>query len=128
MGTKSTGNSSGIGFTVPVIIDDNVTGRYVGLNDESAGIYIDFTDFKNEITVYDANEPTNFQVYSMVFNPENSTYEPSTLKSSTGALCGTLCALGAIAIASSDGPAPFMDALAVTYAVACLAECVAKEQ
>lgn len=126
--TKSSEVSPSLGISVPVIINNEVVGRYVGLVDQSAAIYIDFTNFKNEIIVYDVINPSRFQIFKMKYDAERDVYEPFVLKSTNDALCGALCALGAIAIAASDGPAPFMDALAITYAATCLAACVANEQ
>ena len=125
--TKSSEISPSLGISIPVIINNEVVGRYVGLVNQSAAIYIDFTDYKNEIIVYDVIDPTRFQVFKMKYDAERDVYEPIVLKSTNDALCGALCALGAIAIAASDGPAPFMDALAITYAATCLAACVANE-
>jgi len=37
--------------------------------------------------------------------------------------CGVNCTVVAMVIAASDGPAPLMDILAISYQVSCLAQC-----
>jgi len=112
------------GTTFPVMDDNEVIGRYLGTNDESVALYMDFTDYTNKITIYDVNNPTNKQEFEMIYNSETGNYEPvKTDVSSRGFWCSASCALGVIAIAASDGPAPLMDYLAVAYGVACLQAC-----
>jgi len=74
--TKSSEISPSLGISVPVIINNEVVGRYVGLVNQSAAIYIDFTDYKNEIIVYDVIDPTRFQVFKMKYDAERDVYEP----------------------------------------------------
>lgn len=120
-------NLSKSGISFPIIDDGKVIGRYLGLSDQSAATYIDFTDYENQVTVYDVLDPSKFQIFKMIYNPEKGLYEPIILKSTTGFWCGAACALGTIAIAASDGPSPLMDILAVSFSVACLADCLAAE-
>lgn len=121
--TKSSGSIANF-ITFPVIEDGKVIGRYIGFTDQSCAVYIDMKDYTNTVTVYDAINPSLHETVSMVYDSEKGIYIPVRLKSANGFLCSTLCAIGTIAIAASDGPVPVMDALAATYAIACLAQCL----
>lgn len=125
--TKSSDVSSVDGITFPVMVDNKVIGRYIGLSDQSSAIYIDLSDYTNTITIYNVNDPNIFEEFEMVYNAEENIYEPITLKSATGFWCGVACGLGTVAIAASDGPAPMMDVLAASYAIACMAQCLEQE-
>lgn len=111
------------GTTFPVMNEQEVIGRYLGLNDESAAIYIDFSDYQNQITIYDVNNPTKFEVVETVFDSKTNSYLP-VQKYSKNTWCKASCYIGSMAIAASDGPAPFMDVLAVSYGITCIAACV----
>lgn len=113
------------GIIFPVMEDDKVVGRYIGLLNQLSAVYIDMTDYTNTITIYDVNNPDLSQKFDMIYNPEKDIYEPVVLKSATGFWCGVACGLGTVAIAATDGPSPLMDVLAASYAVSCLASCVA---
>jgi hypothetical protein len=110
------------GITFPIIENEEVIGRYIGLSDESSAIYIDFSDYTNKVTVYNVIDPSVFETFQMIYNPENGNYEPSYF-GEKGFWCGASCTIGAIAIAASDGPSPLMDFLAISFQIACLADC-----
>jgi len=124
--SKST-NSDIKGVTFPLIDDDFVIGRYIGLDDESIGFYIDFSDYTNKITVYNLNDIETPQVFEMVLDISTNTYKP-VLYSDYQAkwryyLCGSACVAVSTAIALVDGPAPLMDVLAVAYLLDCVLNC-----
>ncbi len=110
------------GVTFPIIDNEEVIGRYIGLSDESSAIYIDFSDYTNKVTVYNVNDPSVFETFEMIYNPVNGKYEPSYI-GMKGFWCAASCTIGAIAIAASDGPSPLMDFLAISFQIACLADC-----
>jgi hypothetical protein len=112
------------GLTFPIIDKNEVIGRYVGLTDESNVIYIDFENYKESITIYDVNNPSKFITVNTVYDSKTDTYTISPNKS----WCEASCTLGAIAIAASDGPAPFMDYLAVAYLISCMQDCHTQQQ
>jgi hypothetical protein len=125
---KSNGDNSNInGITFPVIEEGKVIGRYIGLIDQTSCLFIDFSDYTHQVTIIDVNDPSKQQVLDMIYDSKDGTYRPNFLKNGCGFWCSAACALGAIAIAASDGPAPFMDALAITYSIACLAACLENE-
>lgn len=117
--TKTTSN---MGVTFPVIDNKTVIGRYIGLSDETKGVYFDLSNYTNQITAYDVHNPSNYLVIQMTYNPDNDKYEPS-LNNLKSYWCEISCCLGAMAIAASDGPSPLMDILAATYCATCIAEC-----
>jgi hypothetical protein len=118
----TTKETSTKGVTFPVIDNNIVIGRYIGLSDESKGIYFDLSDYTKKIIAYDANNPSVHLVINMIYNPTNGNYEPS-LSSMKSYWCEIGCCLGAMAIAASDGPSPLMDILAASYCAACILEC-----
>ncbi len=111
------------GITFPIMDNNEVIGRYMGTSDENISVYIDFSDYKNIITIYDATNPSKFQSVKMVLDHSTNTYKPDPKLQAKDFWCNMTCTIGAIAIASSDGPAPLMDALAVSFVIACLADC-----
>lgn len=108
--------------------ENNVVGRYFGTSDELEAIYLDYSNYHEYVRIYDVNNPSVYDVIPMALNDKTGNYEPIVdfQNKTNGWLCGTLCALGTIAIAFSDGPVPAMDVLAATYAVTCLADCATK--
>lgn len=120
--SKSTQNIDAVTF--PIMNNNKVIGRYLGDKSGNNAIYIDFNDFKNKIVIYDVNDPTKFQVLNMLYDESSNSYKPDLKYQAKASFwCKAACTVGAIAIASSDGPAPLMDILAYTYAVACLLDC-----
>jgi hypothetical protein len=117
---KST--ASQVVVTFPVMQDNEVIGRYYGTEDETVAYYIDFSNYKNSITIYDVNDPELFQTINMIYDPESGLYVPeySDFKVTW---CEVSCLIGAVAIASSDGPSPLMDILAVSYEISCILAC-----
>lgn len=124
--TKSSDNTANF-IIFPVMEDGKVVGRYLGFTDQSYAIYIDMSDYTNSVIVYDVINPSLHETVSMIYDSEKGIYIPVSLKSASGFWCGLACGIGTVAIAASDGPIPVMDALAATYAVACLASCLAQE-
>ncbi|WGK64415.1 hypothetical protein [Croceiramulus getboli] len=113
------------GVTFPIVQDNQVIGRYIGLESELSAIYIDFSDYTNKILVINVLEPETHIYLDMILDPVSGNYVP-VLPTEKGFWCSAACAIGAIAIASSDGPAPIMDALAISYSIACLADCASE--
>ena len=113
------------GITVPIEENNQIIGRYIGLTDQSASVYIDFSDYENTVRVYNVNNPSQFQDFQMVYNSTTRNYQPlfGANGESGGFWCEAGCVIGAIAIAASDGPFPLMDALAISYEIACLSDC-----
>ncbi|MHA7830598.1 MAG: hypothetical protein ACX93O_05830 [Flagellimonas sp.] len=108
-------------ITFPVMKEEKVIGRYYGLVDESSAIYIDYSDYQNKIVIYDVNNPSAFQTLKPDLKSKFGGYTTET--TSKGGLCAVGCGLAAAAIIASDGPAPFMDFVAVSYLAVCLADC-----
>ena len=118
-----------VGVSFPVIDEDIVVGRYIGTDDEKTAVYMDFTNYEEEIIIYDVNDPSKFNSYKMELDAENEVYIPVGLNQSRGGFwCAATCTLGALAIAASDGPFPVMDLLAVSFQAACLADCALKDK
>lgn len=109
------------GATFPIVDGDNVIGRYLGLSDQSTAIYFDFENYEESISVYDVNNPDFQRTYYAEYDAKTNSYIYNDLGNK--GWCEVSCTLGAMAIAASDGPAPFMDYLAVAYGIACLADC-----
>lgn len=105
----------------PIIENELVIGRYIGLADESIALYIDFSVYTNKITVYDVNDSSQFQDFQMIYNSETGNYE--VVNTNRGFWCSVNCTVVALVIAASDGPSPLMDILAIAYQVSCLAQC-----
>ncbi|MFD0931416.1 hypothetical protein ACFQ0R_02275 [Psychroflexus salinarum] len=119
---KSMTKTSGVSF--PIINNNKIIGRYIATIDERSAVYIDFSDYQNKIIIYDVNNPSKFESFEMVLNEKSNTYSPvynSSLEK--GFWCDAQCTLAAIAIAASDGPAPLMDILAISFQITCLASC-----
>lgn len=108
-------------ITFPIMEEEKVIGRYYGLVDESSAIYIDYSDYQNKITIYDVNNPSAFETLKPDLKSKFGGY--TTESTSKGGLCAVGCGLAAAAIIASDGPAPFMDLVAVSYLAVCLADC-----
>lgn len=116
------------GVTFPLIDDDFVIGRYIGLDDESIGIYIDFGDYTNKITIYDVNGIESPQVFEMVLDLSTNTYKPVIDLDYQNRgwrywVCAGGCTAVSVAISLVDGPAPLMDILAVAYQLDCVLSC-----
>ncbi|RYC52597.1 hypothetical protein [Flagellimonas olearia] len=117
-----------VGITFPIIENEKVIGRYFGLCDESIALYIDYSDYENQIVIYNVNNSAQFAIVEMELNLETLTYIPIQVSSKEysakgSSWCAVSCGIGATAIALSDGPAPLMDLVAVTYMAACLTDC-----
>jgi len=108
-------------ITVPIIKDENVIGRFYGINNGTEGFYVDFSNYTKEITVYDANNPLIREVIKMELNDEGM-YVP-ILNNKTIFYCRLSCTIGTMAISASDGPLPLLDILAVAYFASCMAGC-----
>jgi hypothetical protein len=112
------------GVTFPVTNNEEVIGRYIGTADEISAIYIDFSDYKNKITVYDVNDPSKSENFIMILDEATNIYSPEiNSDSGKGFWCDAQCTIAAIAIAASDGPSPLMDILAISFQITCLAAC-----
>ncbi len=61
--------------------------------------------------------------YPTIYDPKTDSYLIANSSNATNGWCEVACTLGAMAIAASDGPVPIMDALAIAYGIACLADC-----
>lgn len=118
---KSSGASNPEAFAAPVIKDGVVLGRYVGLANGKNAMYIDYSDYKNSITIYDVNNPENYKTLPTRLNEETGVYE--VIQSTKGFCCGAACGFGTVAIMATDGSLPFMDIIAVGFANSCLANC-----
>lgn len=113
------------GVTFPIIENGEIVGRYLGLNNESVALYFDFTDYKNQVVIYDANDSTRFEIVKIDHDSKSNRYSFED-KYSKGGWCAISCGLGTLAIILSDGPAPVMDLLALAFEAACLADCASK--
>lgn len=124
--SKST-SSDVEGVTFPIIDNDFVIGRYIGIGDESIGLYIDFSDYTNKITFYDVNNIEEPETFQMVLDIATNTYKPVLdYQAKSGWrywLCSAGCAAGATAISLVDGPAPLMDVLALAWGADCILDC-----
>ena len=114
------------GITVPIEENNQIIGRYIGLTDQSASVYLDFSDYENTVRVYNVNNPSQFEDFQMAYNYNTNNYEPIRANGGGGFWCEVGCVLSAITISGLDGPFPFMDILAVAYEVACIADCADK--
>lgn len=115
------------GLTFPIINNNEVIGRYLGTSSQKTAIYIDFSDYKNKITVYDVNKIEEPKIFQMALDTSTNTYNP-VLNNQTKSgwrywLCAAACTAGAVAISLVDGPAPLMDVLALTYQLNCVLSC-----
>jgi len=112
------------GVTFPVMIDNVVIGRYIGSTVENTAVYIDFTDYKNKIIIYDVYNPSEFESVDMVLEEYSDSYIPvEYIQTRGGFWCKAACTIQAMAIASTDGPSPVMDVLAIAYGIACMLDC-----
>jgi len=111
------------GVTFPIMDNNKVVGRYIGLSDESTSLYIDFSNYENKIVIYNVNDPSEFETLNTVYNSDTDKYEVDLSAYRSRFWCGVRCTVAALAIAAADGPSPLMDILAVAYQVSCLAEC-----
>ena len=121
-------NSDIEGVTFPLIDNDFVIGRYIGLVDESIGMYIDFSDYTNKITFHDVNGIESPQVFEMVLDLSTNTYKPVIELDYQNRgwrywVCAGGCTAVSVAISLVDGPAPLMDILAIAYQLDCVLSC-----
>jgi len=122
LGTYKSSQTTIKGVTFPIIEDNKVIGRYIGISDESKGVYLDYSDYTNKIVAYDANNPSFNKTFRMVYNQDNQNYEP-VLNGTKSYWCEITCCLGALAISAGDGPAPVMDIIALAFFTSCMIDC-----
>lgn len=118
-----------------ILISGHIVG-YVTKNSSSLGL-TDIRIFESDkkLKFLDIVEEKNY-TFDLVYDEEfdalipdfdgSFDYTPYADNRCKGQLilCTGLCTLSAAAIAASDGPLPFMDAVAATYWVGCQGKCV----
>ncbi|MCV6631028.1 MAG: hypothetical protein OIF50_14340 [Flavobacteriaceae bacterium] len=110
-------------LTFPTIKNGMVIGRYIEYSDEEA-LYFDLSNYKKEVIVYNVFNKNEFQIIPTTLDLKTKSYKLDSSLARGGFWCKAACYIGAAAIAASDGPAPLMDALAVSYGITCIAACI----
>ena len=118
-------NNALLATSSPVISNNQVRGRLFQYAD-GITLYYDLSRYSEFVTTFDVFDKSS-QTYAMKFDAKSQSYQPD-FTTAGSFWCKAACTLGAMAIAASDGPAPLMDALAITYGAACLADCVINEK
>lgn len=110
-------------YTIPVITNGQVTGRI--FSNSGSIQYHDFTNYTKEIGVSNVtkNQPVTSTMFSTIYDSERNAYIVDATDVELRGWCEAACYLGVAAIAASDGPGPVMDALALAYGIACIADC-----
>lgn len=126
----------------PVVLNGKVTGRYFESITHNTGIYIDYSNYKQKITIYSGSNKGLHLTGSMVLDVEKGQYvfsgeylestfqddnsggiEQECLKPWRFAWCSAGCGFESAGIAVLDGPAPVMDIVAYNYLMVCIAAC-----
>lgn len=126
----------GIGYTsIEITLDGKVSGYYIEI--EGEGHYIDLGS-NNKINHFYVNNPKEKLEFELTQNDELGYKLPNFTKihisnlsnvqakcdnDAAATACVVTCGISAGAIALSDGPAPFMDVLAVSYFGSCTTGC-----
>lgn len=120
-----------------------ISGYYIEFEDK--GHYIDISS-QNKIRYFNVNNPKEYSEYNMVIDEKSGVKVPDFTENMPYGLtipngdfqqkvncdcdncpaavaCVVTCGISAVAIAVSDGPLPFMDALAVTFMASCTTGC-----
>ena len=110
-------------LSLPVIENDEVVSRLIVTN--SSSFIVDYSNWQNELKLYDFKETKPFVEFDMVLNEREAVYEPVYLKKENGkmAACAGACAISGFAIGLSDGPLPIADILGLIQMAICLQAC-----
>ncbi len=122
-------------LTFPIMEQNKVIGRYAGTKDERSAFYVDLSNYKNKVTLYNVNNLEDKVTYKMIFDETTNTYKPMNIQTKGGrdggmpwrySLCVGACGVEAVAIASVDGPLPIMDVGALVWFGNCTTGCYDK--
>lgn len=117
----------------PLMNENNsVTGRFIDI-EGSIGLYVDYSNYRKEIKIYDVDNPREAHTYPMRYNEKIKSYVPdfSNLQSRASwryVLCATSVTLAYAAACAADGPSPLLDILAFSAFTAGVATCIVDEE
>tara|TARA_Y100000385_G_scaffold235546_1_gene249393 strand:- start:120 stop:731 length:612 start_codon:yes stop_codon:yes gene_type:complete len=112
-------------LSLPVIENDEVVSRLIVTN--SSSFIVDYSNWQNELKLYDFKETKPFVEFDMVLNEREAVYEPVYTKkeknSSKLNSCVASCAISGLYLGVSDGPLPFADIAALIWMGLCIQGC-----
>ncbi len=112
-------------LSLPVIRNNEVKSRLIITKFNS--FEIDYSDWQNELKLYNFKEEKPFAECKMVFNERLAIYEPVYLKKENSQsklnTCIAGCAISGFYMGVADGPLPFADIAALIWLGLCIQDC-----
>ncbi|WP_036494173.1 hypothetical protein, partial [Myroides odoratimimus] len=90
-------------------------------------VYLHSKNDLKEVLEFDMVFDNNSNAYKLIKAVDLNSKNENLISTRAGSwACNTMCGINAVLISLADGPAPFMDVLALAYAAACAADCASR--